>query len=143
MDTAGPVIGVGVLTDEVCLTKHERVRRGSETRLIPWLIELTEQAGVALRDCQGVAVAQGPGAFTGVRVGLSTAAGLATSLNVPVLPVMSLAPRAEQARLSGVNDKQWAVLSTGSRTPPRMVLSFASTMGLLCSPATVTALWQK
>jgi tRNA threonylcarbamoyladenosine biosynthesis protein TsaB len=111
MDTSGPVIGVGLLAGEVRLTKSERVSRGSETRLIPWLIELTERAGVLLPDCEGIAIAQGPGAFTGVRVGLSTAVGLAMSLNVPALPVMSLQPRAEQVRLSSINPQGFAVLS--------------------------------
>ena len=96
LDTAGPVIGVGLLTTERCLTRVERVSRGSETRLIPWLMELCEEAAVDLSEIQGIAVAQGPGAFTGLRVGLATAVGLAMSLEVPVLPIMSLHSRAER-----------------------------------------------
>lgn len=98
IDTAGPVIGVALaVDDEVVGFREERVRRGSETRLAPWCAELAAEAGLRLADLDGIAVAVGPGAFTGLRVGLATALGLAHAARCPVVPVLSLQSRARRA----------------------------------------------
>ena len=94
MDTAGPVIGVGLVAAGQSTVRTERVRRGAEARLIPWARELCADAGLGLADLDGVAVARGPGAFTGVRVGLAAATGLSSALGLPVWPSDSLTPRA-------------------------------------------------
>ena len=91
IDTCGPVLGVAV-DDRV---RTERVTRGGETRLVPWILEL---AGGSLAQVEAVAVAVGPGAFTGLRVGLATGQGLAESLGVPLFGYSSLASRAHRAR---------------------------------------------
>lgn len=91
LDTCGPVLGVAV-DDRV---RTERVTRGGETRLVPWLLDL---AGGSFAQVEAVAVAVGPGAFTGLRVGLATGQGLAESLGVPLYGYSSLASRARRAR---------------------------------------------
>jgi tRNA threonylcarbamoyladenosine biosynthesis protein TsaB len=97
-DTAGPVIGVALCTPAGVSSRRERVARGAESRLVPWAVELCEEVGLDLRALGGVAVTDGPGAFTGLRVGLATASGLAMALSVPLWTAMSLRPRAELAR---------------------------------------------
>lgn len=94
VDTAGPVIGVALRIDGETQQRTERVVRGSEARLVPWAVELCAQAGVRIADLDGIAVAVGPGAFTGLRVGLATATGLAFGAGLPVLGLSSLASRA-------------------------------------------------
>jgi tRNA threonylcarbamoyladenosine biosynthesis protein TsaB len=98
IDTAGPVVGVALWDDGRVARRVERVQRGAEARLAPWARELAAEAGFGLADLDGVAVAEGPGAFTGVRVGLATAAGLALAAGVPVWPCSSLRSRAERVR---------------------------------------------
>ena len=98
IDTVGPVVGVGLWCEGRVACRVERVRRGAEARLVPWVVELVDEAGLALQDIDGVAVARGPGAFTGLRVGLATAGGLAMALGVPLWGSMSLDARAARAR---------------------------------------------
>lgn len=97
-DTCGPVLGVALLVgntpgDDLML-RTERISRGAEAKLIPWALELLAEAGIGIADLKGVAAAVGPGAFTGIRVGLATAAGLAMARGVPFVGVGSLETRA-------------------------------------------------
>lgn len=94
IDTAGPVVGVALFVDGGSSERSERIARGAEGRLLPWAEELLAEAGLRLSDLDGVAVAVGPGAFTGLRVGLASAGGLAMALGVPLWGGSSLDARA-------------------------------------------------
>ena len=63
-------------------------RQGHET--LPRLLDLLREAGVELRSLTGVVVGTGPGSFTGLRVGMSLAKGLALALRVPIVGLPSL-----------------------------------------------------
>lgn len=63
-------------------------RQGHET--LPRLVDLLREAGIGLRSLSGVAVGTGPGSFTGLRVGMSLAKGLALALRVPIVGLPSL-----------------------------------------------------
>ncbi len=69
-------------------------------RLIFMLDELLKRAGLDLKEIAGLAVAVGPGTFTGLRVGLSTAKGLALGLNISLLSVPTLDALAQAAPYS-------------------------------------------
>lgn len=97
IDTVGPVIGVALRVGDDVRVRTERVKRGSESRLVPWVQELCADAGLRLADLDGVAASHGPGAFTGLRVGLATAAGLAHGAGVPLWTASSLRTRAYRA----------------------------------------------
>ena len=60
------------------------------TELIPNLTCILEQVKLNLKDISGVIVAKGPGSFNGLRVGMSTAKGLALALNIPLVGISTL-----------------------------------------------------
>jgi tRNA threonylcarbamoyladenosine biosynthesis protein TsaB len=66
----------------------ERPRHGAT--LLPLAAELLERAGIELADVELIAVGVGPGTFTGLRIGIATARGLAQALEVPVVGVSTL-----------------------------------------------------
>jgi tRNA threonylcarbamoyl adenosine modification protein YeaZ len=59
-------------------------------KLLPMLDWLLKEVGVEKNEIEGIAVSKGPGSFTALRVGISTAKGLAFSLGIPVVGVSSL-----------------------------------------------------
>lgn len=98
IDTAAPEVGAALwLGDGPGPAWSARAVRGADAVLLPAVQEL-----LAWLDTQGlalnaVAVTVGPGAFTGLRVGVATALGLAVARSLPVVPVDALAARAGMA----------------------------------------------
>lgn len=69
---------------------------------MPHIAKLLDMAQVAKSDLKGVAVSIGPGSFTGLRIGLSTAKTLAYALQIPVVGVPTLAAMAYGCPVPGV-----------------------------------------
>lgn len=86
--------GVGVAT-----TREEG--RDQAARLLPAIGEILARAGIARREIDLVAVTTGPGSFTGVRVGLAAARGLAVGLGVPLAGVPTTSVLLSQAPSAG------------------------------------------
>jgi tRNA threonylcarbamoyl adenosine modification protein YeaZ len=76
--------------DRVLAEASWRCGQNHSVELLPRLVQLLGEAKVSLKDTSLVIVAKGPGSFNGLRVGLSTAKGLAFSLGVPIIGVSSL-----------------------------------------------------
>ncbi len=70
--------------------------------LLPQLVYLLNKTGVNLQSTRGVIVARGPGSFNGLRVGVSTAKGLAFSLGVPIVGISTLEVAAYQHAEAGL-----------------------------------------
>lgn len=143
LDTAGPVVGVCLLVDGDARTRLARVRRGAEAVLMPWILELLGEAGLVPSQLDGIGVSRGPGAFTGLRLGLATAGGLSLGAGCPVWGGVSLHSRAERVReeagdlpvlslLDARKGRAYAELWRGDRlvvepgdVPPEEALSWA------------------
>lgn len=72
------------------LKRSEPMQRGHAERLAPMVQELMREAGASMAELDRIAVTIGPGSFTGVRVGLSFARGLALALGKPCIGISSL-----------------------------------------------------
>lgn len=100
-DTAAPTLGVGLWAGGVARERTVRLARGSERVLLPLAAELLTEARLGVGDLDAVGVAAGPGAFTGLRVGLATAAGLAQARKVPLVLCSSFAARGSAVHAGG------------------------------------------
>jgi len=70
--------------------------------LLPNLVRLLEQAKTVLNSIEAIIVAKGPGSFNGLRVGMSTAKGLAFSLHIPLLGISTLETEAYPFAYTGL-----------------------------------------
>ncbi len=71
-------------------TKHEELARGQAERLFPLLEELLQEHSVSWSDLTRIGVGIGPGNFTGIRISVAAARGLAVSLGIDAIGVSSL-----------------------------------------------------
>jgi tRNA threonylcarbamoyladenosine biosynthesis protein TsaB len=70
-------------------SRFEEMQRGQAERLMPMLEELLAEAGLHWHDLGAIGVGTGPGNFTGIRIAVSAARGLALGLGVPAIGVSS------------------------------------------------------
>jgi tRNA threonylcarbamoyladenosine biosynthesis protein TsaB len=78
-------------TAVTCVSQTELGGRAASAELMPAIDAMLRKAGVDLRALQALLVVNGPGSFTGIRVGLSTAKGLAHAAGIPVVAISRLA----------------------------------------------------
>ena len=90
-DTSAAHCAAALLSGGRIVTERfEAMEKGQAERLLPMLEAVLAEAGVAWRDLTAVAVGTGPGNFTGVRIAVAAARGLAVSLGVPAIGVTRL-----------------------------------------------------
>jgi tRNA threonylcarbamoyladenosine biosynthesis protein TsaB len=100
-DTATPATTVALALDDgrVLSRRHDPApgeRPGHQELLLAHAVTLLEEAGVTLAQLDRVAVGVGPGTFTGLRIGVATARGLAHAHDLPLIPVSTLHALAER-----------------------------------------------
>jgi tRNA threonylcarbamoyladenosine biosynthesis protein TsaB len=97
LDTATEKGSLVLAEDDRLLAEHSLHSPGTcLQQLLPAVEELLQTAGRSLKELGAIAVSQGPGNFTGLRIGLATAKGLAWALNCPLVPVPTLEALAAQ-----------------------------------------------
>jgi tRNA threonylcarbamoyladenosine biosynthesis protein TsaB len=80
--------------DRLIEARSEELGRGQAERLMPMLEEMLARAGLGWSDLDAIGVGTGPGNFTGVRLSVAAARGLALALGIPAIGVTSLEARA-------------------------------------------------
>ena len=90
IDTGSPTASLGVVADgRICAALSRGVR--SHCAGLPEAVdEILAAAGITIRDLRAVAVAVGPGSFTGLRIGLSYAKGICLATNLAIMGVSTL-----------------------------------------------------
>lgn len=90
-DTTGPFLSVGLTDGKSPLAEISALgARIHSVRLLPVIKDVLAAAGFTCNDLTGVAVAGGPGSFTGLRIGMTAAKTLAQVLGLPVVGISSL-----------------------------------------------------
>jgi tRNA threonylcarbamoyl adenosine modification protein YeaZ len=91
IDTSTESAGLALVRDDKVLAEATwRCGQNHSVELLPRLTQLVEEAKVELKSLGCILVARGPGSYNGLRVGLSTAKGLAFSLDIPIIGISSL-----------------------------------------------------
>ncbi len=91
VDTAGSACSAAILRDGTPIaSRTESMRRGQAERLVPMVKTLAGDVGLTLRDIDLFAVTIGPGAFTGLRIGLAACSGLALAADRPIIGIGNL-----------------------------------------------------
>lgn len=96
-ETATEACSVALYVDGEIIERHELAPRLHAEYALPWAEALIAQAGISRAQLDVIAISRGPGAFTGVRLAIALAQGIAMALDRPVVAVSTLQVLALQA----------------------------------------------
>lgn len=97
LDAATEACSVALYNNGEVTSKFEITPQQHSQKLLPFVDEILKQSDVTLQQLDGIAYGQGPGSFTGVRIGVAICQGLAFGADVPVVGISSIAAMAQQA----------------------------------------------
>jgi tRNA threonylcarbamoyladenosine biosynthesis protein TsaB len=100
-ETATEACSVALWIDGDVRERFEIAPRRHAEVALPWAEQLLAEAGIAKSQLDAIAVGRGPGAFTGVRLAIALAQGIALALDRQVVPVSTLAALAMRAKRKG------------------------------------------
>ncbi len=102
IDTSSSYLYTGIVKDSKLLTEvQEELGHNLSEIALPKIVEMFDKTGLKATDINKIIVVNGPGSFTGIRVGLTIAKVFAWSLNIPITTITSL----EAMAVSINNDK--------------------------------------
>ena len=91
LDSSGLVASVAIVTENAMLAEYTvNYKKTHSQTLLPMLNEIVKMADINMEEIDAIAVAAGPGSFTGLRIGSATAKGLGLALNKPLIAVPTL-----------------------------------------------------
>jgi tRNA threonylcarbamoyladenosine biosynthesis protein TsaB len=116
---------------------HENTDHGHATMLMPMIEQAMAKAGCDYPDLDRIAVAVGPGSFTGIRVGLAAALGLSLASGVPVVGISSFLTVADVDAGERQDRRLFAALDSRREEP--FLVELDAELGFVQPPAVVTA----
>ena len=91
IDSSGLVATVAIQSDDILVGEYTIHNKKTHSQtLLPMIQDMLQMAEVPVEELDAIAVAAGPGSFTGLRIGAATAKGLGQALNIPLVAVSSL-----------------------------------------------------
>ncbi len=91
IDSSGLVASVAILEDNKLVAEYTVNNKKTHSQtLLPMLEEIVASSGLDMKEIDAIAIAAGPGSFTGLRIGSATAKGLGLALKKPIVPVSTL-----------------------------------------------------
>ncbi|MCF3098448.1 tRNA (adenosine(37)-N6)-threonylcarbamoyltransferase complex dimerization subunit type 1 TsaB [Aeromonas australiensis] len=110
VDTATEACSAALLVGDKLFSRWEEAPRDHTRKILPMVQAVLEDAGISLSELDAIAFGRGPGSFTGVRIGISVAQGLAFGAGVPLIGISTLAAMAQGAyRLDGAQQVLTAI----------------------------------
>lgn len=101
IDTATETCSVALLIDDRIIERAADTQRGHADLVLPMVDAVLAEAGLTLRQLDGLAYGRGPGAFTGVRIAVGVAQGLAYGAQLATVGVSDLAAVAQRFATAG------------------------------------------
>ena len=108
-DTATERTSIGLARDDAMWLHEGEGGPATSATFLPAVLQLLEQAGVALDELDAIGYGRGPGAFTGLRTACSAAQGLAYGAGLRVIALDTLLAVAEDARAGAAQIRVWAL----------------------------------
>lgn len=103
IDTASECCSVALRIDGKVIERSELTSRGHADLVLPMVAAVLQESGVELSQLNGVAYGRGPGAFTGVRIAVGVAQGLAFGAELLTVGISDLAAVAQRVARPGVD----------------------------------------
>lgn len=97
LDTSTEYLSLALWLDGRVFVRDIHAGQSHSQQILPMLRELLDEAGVTLKQLNGIAFGAGPGSFTGLRIACGVAQGLAFGANLPVVAVSTLQALAKQS----------------------------------------------
>ncbi len=110
IDTATEACSAAILLGDRLFERYEHAPREHNRLILPMIEGLLEESGLDAGDLDAVAFGCGPGSFTGVRIAAGVTQGIALGLDLPVVPVSTLAALSLDAMDSGRVDLAYACI---------------------------------
>lgn len=90
LDTSTDMLTVALSVESKIYCRHQLAPKQHGELLLKWIQELIEEADITLSQLEKIIVGVGPGGFTGIRVGVGVAQGVAFAHDIPVVAISSL-----------------------------------------------------